>query len=420
MSVFHHDSVRWFQALTLAGWLGVVASTRFVHAGRLARAGRTVNWRALTLIFGTFVGIYSLVALAMAPAFARALPLFAALHVTVYINFLALLRPSMRSRVYLALVGWPAAFFTAGTLFALPWALARGLGFEPWAPWLPYALALVGMIQSLVTSRQTIDVVAGGPRGAAIALLGPHPRGAQREKRPLRIVQISDPHLGPFMSVARLRQIATRAVEAKPDLILLTGDFLTLDSQGDPNLLVEALAPLRAFPGRVFACRGNHDLEAPEIVAHATSANGIQLLVDQAVVLETEGGRVQIVGMDFVFRDREAHLTRVCAEHPRAPDAFRIILLHDPGAFKHLPSGEGDLVLAGHTHGGQVGLLSLGLPWTFLRLFAGRKIPDHGFWARGTDRMWVHRGTGHYGFPLRLGVPAEESVLLVHRPETAA
>jgi predicted MPP superfamily phosphohydrolase len=94
-------------------------------------------------------------------------------------------------------------------------------------------------------------------------------------------------------------------------------------------------------------------------------------------------------------------------------------MLHDPGAFKHLPEGEADLVLAGHTHGGQVGLLSLGLSWTFLRMF-GTKLPDHGFWSRGTDRMYVHRGTGHYGFPLRLGVPAEESVLLVHRPAPVA
>jgi predicted MPP superfamily phosphohydrolase len=42
------------------------------------------------------------------------------------------------------------------------------------------------------------------------------------------------------------------------------------------------------------------------------------------------------------------------------------------------------------------------------------KMPDHGLWARGTDRLYVHRGTGHYGFPLRLGVPSEESVLAVH------
>ena len=61
---------------------------------------------------------------------------------------------------------------------------------------------------------------------------------------------------------------------------------------------------------------------------------------------------------------------------------------------------------------GQLGLVSLGLPHTVLRLLVD--MPDHGLWARGRDRLYVHRGTGHYGFPLRLGVPAEESLLRVH------
>jgi predicted MPP superfamily phosphohydrolase len=216
------------------------------------------------------------------------------------------------------------------------------------------------------------------------------------------------------MSVARLRRIAARAVAKKPDLVFLTGDFLTMESQGDPELLRRALEPLRAMPGKVFACRGNHDHEAPETVASALEANGVTLLVDEAREVTTEAGPVQIVGMDFTWRDRAKHLQRVCEAHPRKPGLTRIILLHDPGAFRHLPEGEGDLVLSGHTHGGQVGLVSLGLSWTFLRLF-GIRIPDHGFWARGRDRMYVHRGTGHYGFPLRLGVPSEESVLRVHR-----
>jgi predicted MPP superfamily phosphohydrolase len=50
-----------------------------------------------------------------------------------------------------------------------------------------------------------------------------------------------------------------------------------------------------------------------------------------------------------------------------------------------------------------------------MRLFGGGALPDHGLWARGRDRLYVHRGTGHYGFPLRLGVPSEESLLRVHR-----
>jgi predicted MPP superfamily phosphohydrolase len=232
--------------------------------------------------------------------------------------------------------------------------------------------------------------------------------------RPLRIVQITDPHLGPFMSVSRLRRICERAARREPDLVVLTGDFLTMESQADPRLLGEALSPLSSLQGRCFACFGNHDHEAPVVVRRALRDAGVELLVDQAVDTATPAGPVQIVGVDFVWRDRAAHLARVCAEHPRKPGVLRLMLLHDPGAFRHLPDGQADLVLSGHTHGGQVGFVSLGLPWTLLRLLMN--APDHGFWARGTDRLYVHRGTGHYGFPLRLGVPAEESLLRIHMP----
>jgi predicted MPP superfamily phosphohydrolase len=400
-------SMSWFGALTLAGWLTVVV------------AASVIRGRPFAMFVGVLVGIYSLVAAAMAPSFAAVMPIFVAFHAVVYVNFLALARPRMRPLVYRLIVSWPASFFAAGTLLAIPWAVLSAVGLHPWAPWLPYAFAAVGMLQSLTTKREEIDIVVSGPAGPHADRLAPHPHGQAREERPLRIVQITDPHIGPFMSVARLRRIASRAVAAKPDLVFLTGDFLTMESHSDPDLLLNALEPLRAMPGKVFACHGNHDHEAPAVVARALSKNGITLLVDAEQDVQTDAGPVQIVGMDFTFRNRAEHLARVCAEHPRKPGMLRIVLLHDPGAFRHLPPGEGDLVLSGHTHGGQVGLLSLGLPWTFLRLF-GDKIPDHGFWARGTDRMYIHRGTGHYGFPLRLGVPAEESLVRVHRAVEAS
>ena len=109
----------------------------------------------------------------------------------------------------------------------------------------------------------------------------------------------------------------------------------------------------------------------------------------------------------------EALLRSAPGPHARQAQALRLILLHDPGAFQHLPEGEGDLVLSGHTHGGQIGLVRLGVPHTLVSAFT--KIPDHGLWARGRDRLYVHRGTGHYGFPLRVGVPAEHSLLQVHK-----
>jgi uncharacterized protein len=384
---------------TLGGWLLVVGTAAILRNRRFA------------MFVGVLGGIYSLIAVGIVQCFETVLPIMTALHVSVYVNFALLARPRMRGLFLRALVSWPSAFFVAGTLLALPWAIAVALGFHPWFAWLPYALAAIGLLQSSRSKMEEVDVVIGGQHTDQ---LSPHPHGEARQDRPLRIVQITDPHLGPFMSVARLRRIAERAVAADPDLIFLTGDFLTMESQSDVNLLKEAFSPFAAMPNKVFACHGNHDLEAPEVVASALSHNGIRLLIDDSTEVETPAGWVQIVGMDFVWRNRRAHLERVCKEHPRKPDMMRIVLLHDPGAFTHLPEGEGDLVLSGHTHGGQVGLLSLGSSWTFLRLF-GTRIPDHGFWARGKDRMYVHRGTGHYGFPLRLGVPSEESILSIHR-----
>jgi predicted MPP superfamily phosphohydrolase len=409
----------WFAPLTLVAFGVVVLSA-------LARRGR-----AFALFVSVLVGIYSLLACAMAPGAGPLLWVFTAFHLAVYANFVLLSRPRMRSLPFRLLLSWPSAVMVAGTLLSLPWAIAIALRFHPWVPWLPYALAAIGLFQSLSTRRESVDLVIAGPTGppttrgpADLAVPAnpdprravlPHPRGTHRQARPLTIVQITDPHLGPFMSVARLRAISARAVEAQPDLVFLTGDFLTMESQHDPDLLLEALRPLQALRGRVFACLGNHDLEAQQIVERALRENGIELLVDASTEIETPAGLVQIVGMNFVWRDRPAHLARVSAAHPRLDGALRIVLLHDPGAFQHLPEATGDLVLSGHTHGGQVGLVSLGLPFTMLRLF-GIRIPDHGFWARGTDRMYVHKGTGHYGFPLRLGVPAEESLIRIHRP----
>ncbi|HTV18197.1 MAG TPA: metallophosphoesterase [Polyangiaceae bacterium] len=367
--------------------------------------------RAYAIFRGIQLGLHTLIALAIAPTTPPLLVLFIYLHASVYLHSLSLVRPRLRPLWYRALISLPSAFFGAGTLLALPWALAAALGWHLPAVWLPYAAALLGLVQSLTVREEQVDVVVAD---GSVPGLRRHVTGAERVERPLRIVQITDPHLGPFMSVGRLRSIVESAVRRDPDLVLLTGDFLTMESQSDPALLATALEPLLAIRGRAFACFGNHDHEAPATVRHALTHAGVQLLMDESAIVHTGAGPVHIIGADFVFRGREAHLARLCADHPRVPGTLRLLLLHDPSAFRHLPEGEADLVLSGHTHGGQVGLVSLGLPWTMMRLFV--KAPDHGLWARGTDRLYVHRGTGHYGFPLRIGVPAENSLLQVHAP----
>ena len=384
----------------LCGWLAVVGFA--VWRGS----------RSFAAFAGVMLGVHSLLSVALWPQQAAAGLGWAVvlLQVAAFVHVVSLMWPRLRPLWWRVLVSWPGQWLVAGSFLALPWAIAAGLSVPLPGWWVPFVLALGGLWQSLRTRETELDLVLDG---VPVPGLSRRALGDGRVARPLRVVQISDPHLGPFMSVARLRKVAERAVALEPDLILLTGDYLTMESKGTPGCLAEALAPLAQMEGRVFACRGNHDLEAPEQVARELAAVGVELLIDDAVVVDTPAGPVQVVGADFRWRERAEHLQTLLSAHPRpSADTLRVLLLHDPGAFRHLPDDCVDLTLSGHTHGGHVGLLSLGMKLTAIGALSS--VPDHGFWSRGTDRLYVHRTTGHYGFPLRVGVPSEEGLMRVH------
>lgn len=386
-----------FALASVAAWFAVAA-----FAGRVRGApyGR---------FLAVLLGLHTLAALGILRVAGALWPLALYLHAMVYVHFAMLIRPTLRGSAYRALVSIPGSWFFAAVFLGLPWSLARAMGFDPWLPWLPFALALGGLVDSLRASEDERDLWIDE---AHVPTLRRHHAPGPRDARPLRVVQITDPHLGPFMSVATLHGICARAVARDPDLVLLTGDLLTMESQRDPAWLAAALAPLAALPGRCFACLGNHDHESLDTVKIALARHGITLLVDELATADTALGPVEILGCDFVWRDRAAHLAAVGARFPRREGVARLALLHDPGAFRHLPAGSAELVFAGHTHGGQVGLLRLGLQGTVVSWLS--QVPDHGPWALGRARLYVHRGTGHYGFPLRIGVPAERGLLKIH------
>jgi predicted MPP superfamily phosphohydrolase len=346
------------------------------------------------------------------------------------LHLAALVSPRLRPPHFRLAVSIPAMVFVgAGALCGL-WLLmllpVRGLllaaGWQEgaaalrWLDFLPLGVAVAAVLTSSRAVEETVRVPLGrdGPPAVARA---PHRRYRRHAapdpgQRPLRIVQITDPHLGPWQPVAKLRRHIETLLRRDPDLVLLTGDFLTMESAGTPGALAAALAPLQRLPGRCFAIFGNHDHAYPDEVRSGLWAAGVTLLVDDEAIVETPIGPVQLLGADYVGRGRSRHLAALLARFPRREGAMRLLLLHDPLGFQFVPPGDVDLTISGHTHGGQVGLVSLGLRWTVL---TPTRWPDHGLFALGSNRLYVHRGTGFYGFPLRIGVPGEASVLEILR-----
>ena len=343
----------------------------------------------------------------------------------------SLVTARLRSPAFRWAVSIPAMVFVAGGALASVWLLAlvpirlglAALGLDGavatlrWLDLVPFAIAVASVATS---SRPAAEIVRVVPTDASPPAVTRLPieryRVGRREPppldgRPLRIVQITDPHLGPWQPVAKLRRVIAGLVERHdPDLVLLTGDFLTMEGSGSRGALTEALSPLRGVHGRAYAVFGNHDHDsgAPAEVQAALAANGVRLLMDEEVVVDTAAGPVQIVGADYVGKGRRDHIRRLLESCPRRDGHLRLLLLHDPSVFQHIPVGAVDLTLSGHTHGGQLGLVSLGFDWTILSRTAW---PDHGLFGHGSNRLYVHRGTGFYGFPLRIGVPGEASVL---------
>jgi hypothetical protein len=350
---------------------------------------------------------------------------FVALMLTSGLHFVSLVRARLRQRWVRWGVSVPGMAFIAlgamSTFFLLGLLPLRGalwladahaaLAALRWLDLLPVAAVIASIATSLRPRREFVRVRLGGDGPDGFARM-PHERRRRRlpplEARPLRIVQITDPHIGPWQPVHRLERRIEELLAHDPDLVLLTGDFLTMESNGTPGALARALSPLKHAQGCCFATFGNHDHEAPDEVRAGLAANGVQLLVDAEAVVTTPLGPVQILGADFHREERKEKLAALLAGYPRREGALRLLLLHDPSHFHDLPPDDVDLVLSGHTHGGQIGLVSFGLDWTVL---SRSRWPDHGLFGRGRSRLYVHRGTGFYGFPLRMGVPGESSLM---------
>ena len=281
----------------------------------------------------------------------------------------------------------------------------------------------------LTASRWTVVVVASFVAIGAIAgYIGsrllrvkklearlPHlPHGL----RGLRIVQISDLHVGPHTSKRFLARVARAVTEAAPDLLVITGDQVD-DYAEDVARFAAAFTGLRA-PLGVFAVAGNHDVYAGWTHVHRGMIEmGVRVLVNEAVPISHGGvtfwlgGTGDPAGLGGPMGPDRSVAPDVPGTVSRIPaDAFTIVLAHNPALWPSLAERGVDLTLSGHTHYGQLSIPGIG--WSLASLFLEHAMDWH---ARGGSLLYINPGTNYWGLPLRLGALPEVTVMTLERSE---
>jgi predicted MPP superfamily phosphohydrolase len=228
-----------------------------------------------------------------------------------------------------------------------------------------------------------------------------------------RIAQLSDFHCSRQVTPAYLSEAVSLAQTHAPDLVVLTGDFIHRGYKY-VNAVTKPLSRLSA-PHGVFAVLGNHDFSVRNAlgfrryrhlhraVAEALSAHGIRVLHNESVCLTRRNARLQLVGVEDLW-SRMCDLDRAFAD--LSPSLPCIVLAHNPRTVEYLDGRRCDLMLSGHTHGGQVHVPGLGRPTLSrqARRFAA------GMYRYGRTQVYVNKGVG-FGFRFRFGVRPEVAVL---------
>jgi len=248
----------------------------------------------------------------------------------------------------------------------------------------------------------------------------------------LRIAQLSDIHAGDFMPRSEIRRAVEMANALGADLAVVTGDFIT--SANDPlEDCITELARLRA-PLGVWGCNGNHEIYAgaEERTQQLFERFGMRLLRQENREMAWRGEKFNLIGVDYQ-RERKPSGARLPMLQDVAPlvrrDITNILLSHNPNSFQRAAELGIQLSLAGHTHGGQVQVEIVDhsfSPARFMTKFiAGMyQLPmGNGAGATGVAAkhasLYVNRGLGTIGVPVRLGVPPEITLITLRAPSAA-
>ena len=221
----------------------------------------------------------------------------------------------------------------------------------------------------------------------------------------LRIVQVTDIHLSPFLSEREFAYAVDMANATRAHVAVVTGDLIS--RRGDPlDACLRQLARLRA-EGGVLGCLGNHEVYTgtEDYVAFQGSRAGIDFLRGDSRLLRFGRSAINFAGVDYQ-RFHAPYLTGV--ERLVAPDAVNVLLSHNPDVFP-VAAGKGfDLTVAGHTHGGQVDFEILHRHLSLARFYTPYV---RGLYRKNHSTVYVSPGIGTIGVPVRIGAPPEISLL---------
>jgi len=225
----------------------------------------------------------------------------------------------------------------------------------------------------------------------------------------LRLVQLTDIHLSPFLSERELARAVDIANETRAHLALVTGDLITT-SQDPLDACLRQLARLRA-DGGIFGCLGNHEIyaDAEDYVEKHGAHLGQHYLRHRAEPLKFGQTILNLAGVDYQSSGKPY---LVGAERMVAPGAFNVLLSHNPDVFPVAARQGYQLTIAGHTRGGQVRVEILREDMNIARFFT--PYVD-GLYRRAGAAVFVSRGIGTIGLPVRLGAPPEVNLLRLCR-----
>jgi predicted MPP superfamily phosphohydrolase len=235
--------------------------------------------------------------------------------------------------------------------------------------------------------------------------------GLPRDLEGLRILHLSDIHLSAFLSERELEGVIDASNELRAHVAVMTGDMIS--GHSDPlDACIRQLARLKTDAG-LYACMGNHEryIRAESYTAHRAAQQGIAFLRRDSRQLRFGDAILNIAGSDFEsHRNHERYLTGM--EHFVRPGAVNVLLQHSPDVFPAAASKGYNLLLAGHTHGGQVTAEILDQSINPARFFTPYV---YGLYRIGGTAAYVTRGIGTIGIPARIGAPPEISLLRLRK-----